>query len=215
MAKTRAPLLSFGGSGQIGKTMVMSSWRGIKYAREYVIPSNPQTESQQFVRTTFALLREMWKLAPSELLATWNSFAQGRPFTGMNKLVGENIRVLNGEMDMSNFIGSPGSKGGLPPVDMALSVAGGAGEIAVDFTAPAAPPGWTLTKSVAVAFPQQAPNGIFQTPLVQQFAVAGPWDLEFTGLEAGTYVVSGWLVWTKPNNELAYSVSLTDTAVVT
>ena len=46
MAKLKAPLLSLGASGAIGKTMVFFGWKGLDVVREYVIPSNPQTTGQ-------------------------------------------------------------------------------------------------------------------------------------------------------------------------
>lgn len=46
MAKVKAPLLSFGASGQIAKTMVFFPWKGINATREYVVPSNPKTDAQ-------------------------------------------------------------------------------------------------------------------------------------------------------------------------
>ena len=107
MAKTTAPLLSFGANGQIAKTQVYASWRGVKYSRRYVVPANPRTTAQQLTRTTFAFMREMWKVAPSGLKAPWDAFATGKPFLGLNKFVGENIRVLRSQPDMANFIGSP------------------------------------------------------------------------------------------------------------
>src|ERR1044072_9344326 len=141
MAKLSGPLLSFGARGQLGKTMVMAKWRGVPYARQHVIPTNPNTTAQQVVRKTFALLREAWKTAPAEILDTWNAFAQGRPFLGVNKWVGENVRVLNGEADMTNTIFSPGSKGGPAPATVAIVSGGAACEIDVDWAILPAPTG--------------------------------------------------------------------------
>lgn len=213
MARLRGPLLSFGAEGQIAKTMVTATWRGVKYAREYVVPANPRTQAQQDIRTLFAYLREMWKLAPAEVLATWNSFAQGRPFTGMNKFIGENVRVMKFETDMNNFIGSPGSKGGLPPVTFNAATGTSPGEVVATFTVPSAPPGWALTKAVAVAFPDADPTGIFTGPFVQGTDNSSPYEITLGGLGAGVACqVAGWLVWTKPNGDLAYSVGITDQA---
>lgn len=50
MAKLKAPLLSMGASGAIGKTMVFFNWKGIDAVREYVIPSNPKTTAQNTQR---------------------------------------------------------------------------------------------------------------------------------------------------------------------
>jgi len=46
VAKLKAPLLSLGAAGAIGKAMVFFGWKGIDCVREYVIPSNPKTAAQ-------------------------------------------------------------------------------------------------------------------------------------------------------------------------
>ena len=46
MAKLKAPLLSLGASGAIGKSIVFFPWKGLNVAREYVVPSNPKTTGQ-------------------------------------------------------------------------------------------------------------------------------------------------------------------------
>lgn len=213
MAKLTGPLLSFGARGSVGKTLVAASWRGVPYARQYVVPANPKTTDQTVIRSTFALLREMWKLAPSALQAPWNAFASGRPFTGMNKIVGENVRVLKYEPDMSNFIASPGALGGLAPTTFQAVTGSNAGEIDVTFTVPAAPTGWTLDKAVAIAFKDQAPDGIFSGTIVTGEDNSAPYAFTLSGLPAGQVCICcGWLVWTKPDGRKAYSVSLNDSA---
>jgi hypothetical protein len=58
MAKLKAPLLSFGASGQIAKTVVYFPWKGLNVARKHVVPANPDTLDQQtqrgYVRTGVA-----------------------------------------------------------------------------------------------------------------------------------------------------------------
>lgn len=213
MAKTTAPLLSFGAGGAIAKTQVYSRWRGIGYARRYVVPANPRTAEQTLTRSAFAQLREMWKVAPDLQKAPWDAFATGRPFLGFNKYIGENIRVVRGEANLDNFIGSPGARGGLPPINMVAAPNATAGEIEVTFGVPLAPTGWTLNSVVAVGFTDQAPDDFFTGPYVAASA-AGPADnVTLTGLESGALsVISGWLVWTKPDGTLAYSVGQTVTA---
>lgn len=213
MAKLTGPLLSFGGSGQIGKTMVVSKWRGIPYARQHVIPANPKTAAQQAVRTLFAFLREVWKMAPSQNIAAWDAFAQGRPFTGMNKEVGENVRVLNGEANLTNYIFSPGAKGGPAALAMTAVTGGAAGEIDWTADAPPTPNGWTLTKMVVSAIHQQNPTGIFDSQIVAAEDAVAPYAGTLTGLMHGeNYVVGVWPVWTKPDGTLAYGVSISTVA---
>jgi hypothetical protein len=209
MAKTTAPLLSFDGKGQIGKTMVASKWRGVKYMRQYVVPANPNTVAQQRVRSIFALLREAWKLAPPGVTAAWNAFASGRPFTGMNKWVGENVRVLNNESDMDNIIFSPGAGGGLPPATASVTD-GTAGQVIVTGTAPTAPSGWVFKALAAAAFPDQDPTGIFSGPFIYGEDDTTPFSVTLAGFATGAALQVGvWAVWTKPNGALAYSVGQT------
>lgn len=214
MAKLTGPLLSFGAKGQLGKAMVTASWKGIPYARQYVVPANPRTTAQQAVRTTFALLREMYKLAPAALRAPWEAFVTGRPFVPVNKFVGENLRLVNGKTDMTDFEGSPGARGGLPPAAIAAAPTANPGEIAVTVTVPdQLPDGWTINSAVACGFPDQDPSGIFTGPLVTNVDLNDPYVPTLTGLPTATLcVVSAWLVYNKPDGSLAYSVSLTDTA---
>lgn len=213
MAKTQAPLLSFGAGGQIAKSLVYSSWRGIKYARRHVVPANPNTTAQQTTRTTFALLREMWKLAPVLVQDPWNAFAQGRPFTGMNKFVGENLRVMRGEPDMNLFIGSPGAKGGPAPVSVVAATGTNAGEVTATIVPPSPPPGWTLTSAVACAFPDGDPAGFFTGPFVAGEDTTSTYVITLAGLGAAVDCqVAGWLKWEKPDGSVAYSVGITDQA---
>lgn len=46
MAKLKAPLFSFGASGQLAKSLVFMSWKGLNTVREYVIPANPKSDDQ-------------------------------------------------------------------------------------------------------------------------------------------------------------------------
>jgi hypothetical protein len=215
MSKTTAPLLSFTARGQIGKTMVASSWRGVKYFRQYVVPANPNTLAQQTVRGAFALLREMWKLAPALMQAPWDAFAQGRPFTGMNKFVGENVRVLNGEADMNNFIGSPGAKGGLAPLGIDVDDAV-ADQLTVTVETPPIPAGWAISGVVAYAFLDQNPSVFFTGQITVEEDTVGPaYAVVLADLLSGeNYQVGAFIRWTKPDGSLAYSVSLGTQAVV-
>jgi len=50
MSKVTGPLASLDASGQFGKTIVFSKWKGRNYGRLKVTPSNPQSDSQAAVR---------------------------------------------------------------------------------------------------------------------------------------------------------------------
>lgn len=214
MAKLIGPLLSFGATGQIGKAMVVGTWRGINYARQYVVPANPRTTAQQTNRTRFAFLRELWKLSPSEVRNPWTAFATGRKFLNFNAFVGENNRLLVGQTDMQSAIMSPGARGGIPPVQVLASTGAGSGEIDVDFTYPTQlPDGWTVTQIAAAAIIDQDPTLIFSGPFVADTAAAPGTSITLTGMGAAEDCVAyGWIEYEKPDGSTAYSVSLADTA---
>ncbi|MBA7592932.1 hypothetical protein ES708_35134 [subsurface metagenome] len=66
MAKLKAPLLSLGASGAIGKAIVYFPWKGLNVAREYVIPANPKTTGQRtqrnYLTAAVAKIHEMQAL---------------------------------------------------------------------------------------------------------------------------------------------------------
>lgn len=216
MAKLTGPLLSFGASGQIGKTLVTADWKGIKYARQYTVPANPQTTEQTITRDTFAMLQSLWLNSPTLFRAPWTANAVGRPYTDRNKLVAENMPVLRSELDLNNFIASPGALGG-PPLTAVAAVAGGlSGEIDATATAPTPPTGWTLTSVTFVAIPDQDPADPFLGPMVAISDASSAYTADFTGLIAGAdYQIAAWPVWTRPDAKLAYGPSLIDQATAT
>jgi hypothetical protein len=213
MAKLTGALLSFGSTGQIGKTMVVASWRGVPYARQYVVPANPQTTGQTTTRNTFRTLEEMWKLAPTLLKAPWDLQAKGQKYVGRNAWVGENMKAIRGETDLLLLVGSPGAKGGLPPSSISLTA--GSGEIQVDFTNPDGPEGWTLDSAIAAAVPDQDPAASFTGTWTAGEDDTTQNQVILTGLSTDLHVVVAWLKWTKADGSTAYSPSLLDSATPT
>lgn len=73
MAKLKSPLLSLGASGQLGKSIVFTPWKGLDNVREYVIPANPRTSGQNTQRGYFtaavALVHTAQGLAADPLAA--------------------------------------------------------------------------------------------------------------------------------------------------
>lgn len=210
MAKTTAPLLSFGAAGQIARTGVYASWKGIPYVRRYVIPANPRTTKQQVTRNIFKTLQQMWLLAPPDLKAPFELNAAGRPYTPNNKFTSSNLRGVDTSTPPTSFdffVGSPGAKGGLPPLSLTLTPA--SGQITAAVGSPQIPDDWTITQAVGVCFEDQDPQVDFAGTIQAQTDTSSPYSLVFTGLTAATdYVVSAWLEWTRPDGTTAYSTSL-------
>jgi len=207
MAKTTAPLLSFGASGALAQAMVFATWRGISYVRRYVVPENPRTAAQTLTRDIFRTLSDMWKVMGSIAIAPWQTFAISKPLTDRNAMMGKNIASLRGDVNMNNFIGSPAARGGLAP-DGVVAVAG-VGTITITFTNPAPPTGWTLVAAQAIAFPDQAPEAALVGPVTEAEDAASPFDtVVLTGLGAVLHQCSCWLKWTKPDGLVAYGASI-------
>lgn len=211
MAKTTAPILSFGAGGALAKTQVYASWKGIPYARRYVIPANPKTTKQMVTRNVFKLLQSLWLVMPQTGKDPFIAFVSGKPLTAPNKFTSSNLKGVNTTVpptDLSFLVGSPGAKGGLPPLTAVVTP--GAGTLTVAVGAPTVPPGWTINMAAGICVENQDPQLPWTGTIQAQTDATAPYSLAFTGLTAAQlYQCSVWLVWNRPDGTLAYSTSLT------
>lgn len=218
MAKLTAPLLSFGAKGQIGKTQVIAKWRGITYARQYVVPANPKTQSQQNTRGVFSWLSNVWKLMDPAAQAVWTAYAKGKPLTDRNALTKFNLALLRGTdmdpvTDIDAFIGSPGVNGGLAAP--ALVLADATGHVATaTLTAPTLPSGWTITKQHALAIKEADANTSLVYTSVYAHDDTSPYAASLSMGAAGTYMVTSWFEYVKPDSSVAFGPSITHTVVL-
>lgn len=217
MPKVTAPLLSFDAAGQIGNAQVYSSWKGVRYARRYVVPANPRTVKQVANRSVWQMLNAAYLYAPAAIKQAFDAYAVGKPLTGRNKFFSDNQRLLAADPKPAGIDGlvmSPGNGGGLPATGMSLTPA--SGKLTVSVTLPAIPAGWVLSGAVAAAVAQQSPTDDFSGKWFVVTKDVAVDDIEIPGLTNGTeYVVGYFLKWTKPDGSTAYSVSLSDTATPT
>ena len=206
MAKTTAALLSFAGSGQIAKTQVYSSWRGIPYARRYTVPANPNTTGQQSTRSAFSDFSNIWKNASSLLQAPWTLFATGQPFYNRNAFIGQNVKAVRAALNLNAIVWSPGAKGGVAP--SAIVPAGAHAAVTVTFTNPTPPTGWVIAAAIAYAIKDGAPGSLadFLTYSAEDTVTFNAPVLALPA--AGDYQIGGVLKWTKPDTTTAYSPSL-------
>jgi len=215
MAKPTAPLLSFGASGQIGKSMVFSKWRGQSYVRRHVVPGNPQTTEQSLTRDTFSWLQAVWKQAPAGFQEPWTVYALGKVLTDRNAFTKFNLPSLRDAADLQLMQASPGALGGLPPVS--ITVTPGNDQLTVACAAPSVlPTDWTIYAAEFAVIKQQEP-GVgtdYQITVMEDLAAA--YSQVFTGLaSAVTYQCFAWLKWVRPDGRYAYSPSLTATGLTT
>jgi len=193
MAKTIAPLLSFDASGQIGSSQVYSTWKGVKYARRYVIPSNPKSVAQVAQRNMFAWVHDAYKYLDAAVTSAWVLYAKGKPLTGPNAWQQKNLVALKGQTVITDIIFIPAVAGG--PPNQATALTPGSGQITAVGTPPTLPTGWSIVEMVATAMKQQDPSGETEPNISFTMTKSTtPWSVVFTGLaHSQAYVVGiGW-----------------------
>lgn len=223
MAKVQGPLLSMGGSGQVGQSQVYSKWKGRPYVRRYTIPSNPQSAEQTKTRTVFTLLNDLWRIAPADFQAPWTAFATGKVLTNRNAFIGKNTKELRpaGEAAKDTLVGlfmSPGAKGGLVAP---ATFDGTPHQIAASITVPdPMPAGWTCTDIVVAAIPEQDPQSADDVRLLTASGAGGVAGAVVTATIAapgdGDYVAGAWLVYQRSANvtDLAYGPAVAEAVTV-
>jgi len=205
--KTTAPLLSFGASGQIAKTMVYASWKGRQYARRHVVPANPNSVDQQSTRNVFSFLQATYKLAPSLVTDVWKAYAKGIVMTDRNAFTKINLGDLRSGTDLSTMDMSPGALGGLPPTTQVVTP--GSGSLSVAITAPTVlPQGWTIASAISAIIRGQDPHTGVLYNITALEDTTSPYTNAFTGLGAHQFEVFSWLKWNRPDGSIAYSPSI-------
>lgn len=218
MSKVTAPLLGFGAAGQIGKTQVYSKWRGVPYARRYVVPANPNSTEQVKTRSAFNFINQVWKVLDVAVQAPWTAFAKGKPLTDRNAFIKSNLAALRGTIavpviTLAGFVACPGVNAGLAAVSL-VTADGGGHLITATLTAPALPTGWTIVAQHAIAILQQdAKTG---TNYISHYATDAvtPFTASINVDVAGTFAVFSFFEYTKPDSTTAYSPSLYSEQIV-
>jgi len=209
MAKVKSPLFGLEAAGTIAKSVVFASWKGVRYARRHVVPTNPRTTAQVQTRSVFSFLNDLYKFLPSQAAEPWIAYAQGKPYTDRNGYIKVNLPLLRTATDLSSLVGSPGTNAAPPPSDLVLTVDTTNNTITAELQG-SAPPGWTIDRATFMLIQDQDPhNALASQPVVQE-AAASPYQVTFSGLaDLTTYTVTAWFVFTKPNGEKAYGPSIT------
>lgn len=209
MSRVTAPLLSFDGRGQIAKTQVYASWRGIPYVRRYTVPANPRSTGQTLTRTAFSFLNNVWKLAPADFIAPWTEAAKGQQFFNRNLWLSKNTSMLRTASDLTGIIISPGAKGGIASP---ITITAGNDQLTFAGTTPAPlPSGWSIVQLVGAAIKQQDPQSGTDFEITVVKDTSDPYSVVMTGLDSVTpYVAAAWWVYQRSAvaTDLAYSAAV-------
>jgi hypothetical protein len=190
MAVLTAPLLSFGASGQIAKTQVYATWKGVPYARRHVIPANPQSTDQTMTRSVFAWLNDVWKIAPADFQTSWDAFVKGQPLTNRNAFISKNLPQLRPGTDLTGMVLSPGAKGGLA---VTPTITPGTAQLTIAATAPSPlPSGWTVTRFIAAAIKQQDPHSDMDFEIFTGVDSTAAYSIVLSLTATTAYIAGGW-----------------------
>jgi hypothetical protein len=192
-------------SGQIAKTQVYASWKGIAYSRRYVVPSNPRSTDQTLTRNCFKFLNALYQVSPADFRAPWAEAVKGRALTDRNLFVQKNNGTMRTLNTLVGMIGSPAAKGGLPaPVVFTSS----ANSITATITPPTSlPAGWSVVKGIVAVVLEQDPQTDAEYDMVIGSDSSDPYAPVATGLAGTTdYVAAAWLVYQRSAlaTDLAY-----------
>jgi hypothetical protein len=212
VAKTTAPLLSFGARGQIAKSMVMASWRGINYSRRYTVPADTPSAEKDHTRGVFKWLTQVWRFLPAAVQTVWTVYAKGRPFTDRNAWIKANLQNLRGVgtayvTDIANISVSPGVNGGF--IANAPGVVAAAGNVATcTSTAPNLPSGWSTVKAHYVGITDVDASTSTDYGVLGNTSVTGPtYPANISFGVSGNVVVSSFFEFTNAAGVTAYGPS--------
>ena len=124
MVKLAGPMMSLAASGTLADAVTFSVWKGRAYARQRVIPANPESDGQVGVRAMMSALSKAWAVLDSTMQGYWDDLAKATNISAFNAFVQFNLLrfaqfkapVLN--PDDTNASGTP------PDVGAATAVAG-------------------------------------------------------------------------------------------
>jgi len=209
MARVTGPLMSLSARGSIAGTLVFADWKGIDYARQHVIPANPNSSGQQLTRNVFSWLNNVFRYWPGAALDGWNAYAAVSRFTAANGFMKQNIGGLRSETDLANMIFNPASRGGIAAASVGLTPA--STQITAAVTAPSLPTGWTITAAHGIAIRDQDPQTESLPQTEYETDASTPYSLVFTGLtDSVLYYVGVWFEFLRDDGLTAYGVSISD-----
>lgn len=90
MVKLTAPMMSLAASGTIGKAATFSRWKGRAYARERVVPANPQSALQVSMRSMLKFLAQDWVNVGATPQASWAELAAAGQYSPFNAFISKN-----------------------------------------------------------------------------------------------------------------------------
>lgn len=129
-AIVNGPLFSLDASGQLGKALVYSKWKGRSYVREYAIPANPNSLAQRWRRAMFGFLSQAWATLGATEKASWEPEAGSKSISPFNEFVSYNMDSQSvGDAPLDEWLATP-----VTPTGTLTSVVGTGGLRKITYT---------------------------------------------------------------------------------
>lgn len=152
MVKVYGPLMSMDASGTIAEAVTYSKWKGRNYARQRVIPANPQSGPQTGLRAMMSFLSKMWAGLSTAEKATWLARAQQTVISNFNAFTSYNqIRWRSYKAPSKE---DPATETGTAPSAPTTTPTGGIRQIQLSIADGANAPdwGWFIHRSQTTGF---------------------------------------------------------------
>ena len=180
MVRLYGPLMSLDASGTLADSVTFSKWKGRNYARQRVVPSNPNSVSQQSVRAMLRALSQAWASMSAGNQATWQVRADQTTISPFNAFCAYNLNRWRSFKAPSKE--DPATEVGGAPNAPTTTPSAGVREIQLSIADGAVPPDWfwLVHRSTVTGF----------TPSFSNLVRVVPWSATptiyiDTGLETG------------------------------
>jgi len=183
MVKVYGPMMSMDASGTIADAVTFSKWKGRNYARQRVIPANPQSVTQVAIREMMKFLAQAWKTCTAPEQAAWATAAKAATISNFNAYVAEGM--LRWRQMSAPAASTPALETGSYQASGAATAAGGHAQVVLTFPVAAVNDGWgiAIERNTVDVYTGLLTSivGVIRTP-----AAAAALFTD-TGLTAGTY----------------------------
>lgn len=166
MVKLTGPLFSITASGSLAKAVTYSSWKGRAYARQRVIPANPQSGPQTGMRAMLKFLSQEWTNLSVAEKADWTTRAASTVISNFNAYVAYNQARWRSYKNPSKL--DPAAETGTAPGAPTTTPTGGIRQIQLSIADHASAPDWAyvIHRSTTTGF----------TPAFSNVVAVTPWD---------------------------------------
>jgi hypothetical protein len=142
MVRLYGPLMSLDASGTIADAVTFSKWKGRNYARQRVIPANPQSVLQVAVRSMMKFLAQAWTDCTALEKASWDDLAKATSISAFNAYISDNMKRWR-QMLAPSALTPPAGTGTLQ-ASGAASAVGGYRQAVITFPIAGVNDGWGI-----------------------------------------------------------------------